>query len=388
MRLTIARKALVDLVSCGTATAPKTAIAPIVTHARLRADPRFGLLIASTDLDKIVEARADADVQARGALTVDADKFKTTVDRLKGDEVSLALDEKRDLILKCGKSRVRFATLAAEDWPTWDWEISGASFETSGAQLSRLLTIPLLAAGLGGVNPIYESVFIHAREWSEAPSLAATATNGHVLLVTTIGRPEGADSLPDNGGRPGVLLSVETARLALRLFAGEEKVLIAADRNKVSFEGAGARLSSKLVEGVYPHYEGIIPGESETSILLDRQRAVSAVSLIETFATKDRGRKLQCAGSDEGFVMAAGDMEAGDATDVADAEITGVVKPFGLSSEYLKLMLGAFKSETLRLDYFDPSKPLRLSTEAEADMVGVLSTMRINTNLVASPGHE
>jgi DNA polymerase-3 subunit beta len=389
MRLTISRQELAGLVARGTSTAPKTSVAPIVTHARLRA--RNGTIyVASTDFDKVVEAAGNAIVEMPGALTVDADKLKTTVDRLKGDEVSLTVDGNRDLVLKCGRSRVRFATLAAEDWPSWDWKVDGARFEIAGAQLSRLLTNPLTPAGIAPPGMIYSAIFLHTGDWDQGePALLSAGTNGHILFVTAIGRPEGAEAMPENGGRPGALLSVDTARLALKLFGGgDDKVLIEVAQNKVVFEKQGTRLASKLVDGTFPEYSRAIPDDSETFLQLDRERALASVALIETFITKDQGHKLQCAGSDEGFVMAAGDRADGDATDIADAEITGSVKPFGLSSQYLKIMLNAFRAETVRLDYHDPTKPLRVSSSTELDMIGVLSTMRINTNLVSEPAHE
>lgn len=387
MRLTIPRTELAALVARGCSAAPRTAIAPIVRNARLVV--KGGTLsISTTDLEQIVEASTACTVEKAGATTVEAERFASAVSKFKGDEVSMSLED-RDLIVKCGRSRLRFAVLPVEDWPSWDWTVSGARFEVTGQDLSRLFTNPAAAAAMGANGNNLHSVFLHSRlDWNNGdPALAAVGTNGHIVLLAAIPNPDGAETMPDNGGRPGALLSLETVAAALRLFRNEKSVALEVSNNRVVFTGETTRLAAKLVEGIYPGYERIIPEPQETRILVDRARCLDSIALLDTFNTKDAGHKLECVANDDGFVLATGSFE-GEGVDIVDAEVEGTVKPFGISSIYLRTVLGAFKSETVSISYEEPSKPVLFTAGDELDLTAVVGTMRITTNRVSEPAHE
>lgn len=385
MRLTIPRIDLASLVARGCSIAPKTAIAPIVRHARLVL--KGGTLsISTTDLEHIVEASTACTMDKPGATTVDAERFSAAVSKFKGDEVSISLED-RDLIVKCGRSRLRFATLPVEDFPSWDWSADGARFELAGAELARLLTHPAAAAAMGASGNNLHSVFLHCRSFGGDDVLASVGTNGHIVLLAALSAPDGASVMPDNGGRPGAILSLETTGAALRLFRGEKAVAVEVSRNRVVFTGETTRLAAKLVEGIYPGYERIIPLPQETRILVDRTRCLDSIALLDTFNTKDAGHKLECAANDDGFILATGSGD-GEGVDIADAEVTGRVQPFGISSLYLRTVLGAFKSETVTISYEEPSRPVLFLSDAETDLTAVVGTMRITTNRVSEPAHD
>lgn len=388
MRLNIERKELVSLLSRGATSAARLSPVRIVTHARLIAKAGT-LAVASTDLERMVEATAPCAIEKPGSTTVEAEKLVQAVAKMKGDTVSISLDG-ADLIVKCGRSRVRFATLPVADWPALNGEIEGEHFELTGADLHALLAKPAETGAMASNATILNGVFLHARfdfGTDSVPVLAAAGTNGHVLIAASIEMPEVHTTLPDNGGRGGVTLSIETTRSALRLFTGDTPLRMFVDKGRIVIESETARLVSKLIEGIYPPYERIIPARQETTISLNRSSALASVDLLETFITKDSGNKLECAASEEGFVLASGSTES-DGVDVADAEANGDIRPFGMSSRYLKTVLNAFTGELVTLSYEDPSRPILFVSDSEPLVVGVVSTMRVSTERVSVPRFE
>lgn len=383
MKLSIKRAALADLMAKGGASAPKNSPVPIIGHARLIA--RRGVLrVSTTDYELQAEALAEAEIEADGSTTVDAGKLSTIVSRLPVDAViSLAIDG-ADLVVKSGRSRVKLATLPVDDWPALDAKslhAEGASFDVTGTDLSRLLGRSSAAAGVNKSQTTLASVFLHTREWNGSAALAGVGTNGHILVAAAIPLPEGADAMPANGGRPGIVVSLETASAALKLFKGSETVRITVSSRLVSFEDDATRLTSKLLECVYPDYPRIIPEISGDRINFLRAPAVASVTLLESFATREQGHKLECGAGGVGLILAAAET-GGDGIDYVEGEVDGTVQPFGVSSLYLKQMLGAFGTETITLSFTGIGGAIRVYADDDEATVGVIMPMRVSGDLV------
>lgn len=390
MKLTIARKDLADLIARGASSSQRGSVIPVLAHCRLTAKART-LRVSSTDLEMQAEALGGAEVETEGETTVPADKLKQFVDKLpvKGDvAVSLALED-GVVIAKAGRTRARFPTLPPADLPMLDGPTSleTAMFSISGADLDRLLGRTTPIAQIAPPDQ-FRAVFLHARQWQGKPSLCAVATNRHVLIAASVEQPDGAGALPETTGGRGVLLSPATAASALRLFRAEESVRITVDRAKIVFEGATTRLVSKLVDGVYPDYTRIIPEPSRNRVVLDRAGAVATVSLLETFNDdSSQGRKLEAAPADNGLALAAGGVsDGGDGFAVTEAEVQGEVQPFGLSSAYFRMILGAFKAETVTLSVGDGKAPLVFEAGDEPDTLGIVMPMKVSGRLASEVG--
>lgn len=390
MKLVISRNDLADMMSKGGTTAERVSVIPILKHVRLVAGEGV-LRVSTTNLNMQAEAVGGAAIDTPGATTVDAEKLKTIVDRLpRGSDILLTL-EGDNLIVKSGRVKSRLPTLPVTDWPNLDGKLQGdvASFTVSGHGLDRLIARPSGISGLvDGTRANLQGVFLHRRHWRNEDCLCAVATNGHTLLLTSIDCPDGAEALPTHGnGETGILIPQETAAAALKLFRSEEAVHISTSRTRIIFEGSTSRLASKLADAVYPDYRRILPEPSENLIRADRADCIARVSLLETFATKEHGHKLEAAPAETGLALAASGGAEGDAYAVAEAECEGNVPTFGLSSQYLKIMLGAFKAETLTISVRDAGDPLLFTADNEKDTLGVVMPMRVS-GFIARGGIE
>ena len=247
MKFTIPRNDLADMLAKGGTSNEKVTTVPILKHARLIAKDNQ-LRVSTTNLDLQAETIGAVSIEVEGETTVDAEKLKSTVDRLpRGADISVWLDG-GDLFVKSGRSRVRLPTLPVSDWPSLDSRFGSdaARFNVSGAELDRLLGRTTPVGALETVRAALQGVFVHVREWEGVRALAAAASNGHTFLITTIeAEVEGVEHLPANGGGDhGVLLPIKTAEKALALFRGESSVRVSAFRTIAGSSPRRAAISS------------------------------------------------------------------------------------------------------------------------------------------------
>ncbi|WP_316206039.1 DNA-directed DNA polymerase [Bradyrhizobium sp. SZCCHNR3058] len=383
MKLKINRDKLADIVTRGVSSAPKNSPAVIANNARIVV--KHGMLhVATTDFQMQVEASGECNMEREGATTVDASKLKLVVDRLpKGVDVTIDFDESNyEMIVKAGRSRTTFPTLAAEDWPARQYREEGATFTLDGADLVKLFGHTAQELSTVPNSPM-QGVFFHVA----GGRLAAVGTTGMILIMSSIPAPEGAEDMPqDSSGRPGIIVSAETVSQILRLFRSADEVTVIVNEHSIFVSTSTTRFCSSLLLGTYPNYTPLVSTPSETRIKLERDACASAVSLLEPFALKDQGYRLQCAGSDEGFVVAVGS-QTGGGVDVVEADINGEVAAFGLNGQFMKTMLGSFKSSVIALHPDHDNRRVLFQAEDEPSMVGVIGMMNISTEMAAGPTH-
>lgn len=384
MKFKINRDTLADIVSRGVSSAPKNSPAVIANNARIVVQDG-AISIATTDFEMMVEATGACEVEVNGATTVDAMKLKTVVDRLpKGVDVTFTMDTaKYELIAKAGRSRTTFPTLAAEDWPARDYSMDGAQFALEGTDLVRLFGHTAQALSTVPNSPM-QGVFLHVAD--EGKRLAAVGTTGTILFKATVPAPDGADDMPMNDNRPGVILSAETVNAVIRLFGKADVVNIVANANSVFFYTDTTRFCSSLLVGTYPNYLPLVSNPAAESIVVSRESCASTVALLETFASKELGHRLQCAGSEEGFVIAVGS-QTGGSVDVVEATINGEIAAFGINGMFMKTMLNSFRASSIALHPDHRNRRIMFQADDE-HLTGVIAMMNIATDLASGPKHE
>lgn len=384
MKLKINRDTLADIVARGVSSAPKNSPAVIANNARIIAQDGT-ISIATTDFEKMVEATGACEVEANGATTVDALKLKAVVDRLpKGVDVSMTMDPtKYELIVKAGRSRTTFPTLAAEDWPARDYSMDGAQLTLEGSDLVRLFGHTAQALSTVPNSPM-AGVFLHVAE--NGKRLAAVGTTGTILFKATVPAPDGADDMPMNDNRPGVILSSETVNSVLRLFRSADVVNVVVNSSSIFFYTDTTRFCSSLLVGTYPNYLPLVSNPAAENVVVSREACASTVALLETFASKELGHRLQCASSDDGLVIAVGG-QTGGSVDVVEATINGEIPAFGINGMFMKTMLNSFRSSSIALHPDHRNRRIMFQADDE-HLTGVIAMMNISTDLASGPKHE
>src|SRR5690606_2997652 len=121
----------------------------------------------------------------------------------------------------------------------------------------------------------------------EGGRLTLAACNGHTLVqvVTDSDLPAGASD---------IILGPKFCRIAQSL-AGEAKepVTLAWREGKASLDAGSVSLIGKAIEGTFPDYRRVIPGES-TRVVVDPESLRDAVRRVTMIATeKTRAIKLE-----------------------------------------------------------------------------------------------
>lgn len=220
-------------------------------------DARDGqVTITATDLDMQIVRTFAAEVGEAGAFTVEAERFTNVIGSFP-DGAQVELTEADGFVsLKSGRSRFRFPTLTAKDFPPLPFAEPITSFD-GDARLLQALAAVRHAVSTNETRFHLCGAFIGTKDGG----LEIAATDGDQCLAVC--RP---DLQADIEG-----LTIGTAAIdALTKRGGEYKVEICADAegaaNKIRFTWADASITAKLIEGAFPAYAKVIPTETFDAI--------------------------------------------------------------------------------------------------------------------------
>lgn len=358
-RLTIAAEALKAAVHRACSVSPDKATIPILGHVLLRAD-RNGLAVTGTDLDRQATARAEADVDEPGAITVTAKTIEDVTAKLPaGAEVSLTADAVEGIaVLKCGRSRFKLLGLDPDDFPEFAPEAMGQGFpyriELAGKTLADVLTRVRFAISTEETRYYLGGVYVHVVEVDGEPRLRLVATDGHRLARIDTAHAEGLDP-----AMPGVIIPRtvvgEFIKLAKEADAGN--VVLELSRTLVRLTvGAGA-LTSKLIDGTFPDYQRVIPTEFLREATAPTLALIECLERVRVMAdAKTKGVRLALS-ADLLTVSLRRPYDASEAHDEVDVQLDGPGGVVDFNARFLAEILAQTGGDRVRLKLGDDMAP-------------------------------
>lgn len=366
MKLVIERKNLLDVLNRVGRIAPTNSPVAVLSNVVLTASPD-GLNVRASDLDIEISETAPASVSVSGNTTVNAKMLSDIVRKLPdGAQVSIELQDGKPLIVKAGRSRFQLQTLPLTDFPDFSADISDSvSFKIPSESLSELLSRTSFAAANDGARQYLNGVHFH----NDGDYLVAVATDGHRLARCRCNLPEAKDT-------PPVIIPRKTVSEVQKLAANhDDEVTVTVSYSQIRFEIGPTKLFSKLVDGVFPDYQQVIPTEQEIVVEADTKSFVDAVGRVSTVST-DRGRVIK-------LVFGNGKVSLSQRSDIGESEEeieigteVGEIT-IGFNSKYLMDILDTADSEQIRIGMNDPAAPALFNPVGRDDVLYVAMPMRV-----------
>lgn len=242
-------------------------------------------------------------------------------------EFTLHVEEGKATLV-AGKSRSRFSTFPAVDFPDIPTSASASLFcKIQSKELVELLERGTLAASQTEEFPLYLS-----SAWFEVQ-------DEHLKIVATDNRrlSLGLGSVQE-GSQGGALLlpmkGIKDLVRVLGVFSSETVLDILFDDSQVYFVAEGVEFAVRRVESRFPPYEKILPKSASTHLVIDRLELFSALDRLDV-VVRDYNRTVILdlkPGGD--CIMTAWAPEFGRAVEEIACTIDGDPLKIGVNSRY------------------------------------------------------
>ena len=349
MKVKFNKAAFQEALNLVTSIVPSRTPKPILQCIKITAADG-AVSVCSTDLEVgITYTIAQVEVDTDGEIVVPADKLAAIV-RESVDEVIEVEAKEASVSIQGADSHFTIYGHEPSQYPTVPGLDGEADLQISLDNLQEGIEQTVFAAAKESTR-----YALNGTLWEvKGKKLTLVATDGRRLAKSVVTMNASAKSeLP--GGR--IIVPAKTM-LLLDKIGGDAESVVAVKfvNNQVVLNTGQAVISSNLVEGNFPKYEDIIPGDYDNKVELPTDAVLSAVRRAALLANEDsKGIKI---GIKKGaMVFSSRAPETGDAQIDMDVDYSGDAIEIGFNPQFLVDVLKVIKADSFTLELGDADRP-------------------------------
>lgn len=337
---------------------------PILSNVLLQAS-ESGLTLTTTDLDVSVRLTIEAAVERPGATTLPARRLFSIVRELPASDILFDIDSRNGASIRCGASSFKILGLPEEEFPPLPKFENARVFNIAQKELKDGLKKTSYAISTDETRYVLNGVLHSFRD----NKLSLVATDGRRLALVDIELEFPRSSEVD------VIIPTKAVTELSRLLKEEGEVKVSISENQVAFELNGALLISKLIEGNYPNYRQVIPGEARERVTLERETFLNCVRRVSLLAS-DKSNSVKLIFSKNNIEINATTPDVGEARESVPVIYKGKEMTIAFNPEFLMAPLRNLPNDEVYLDLIDEMSPGVI--KIQTPFLYVLMPMRIS----------
>jgi len=323
---------------------------PILSNVLLRAE-KDRVEFTATDLDVTVACSVEAKVKKAGATTVPVKKLFGIVRELNGMEIDIETDEKNITSVRSGPSFYKIHGLAAEEFPPMPKFKDDKKVPLQQENVKAMMRRTSFAISTDESRYVLNGIYISLKDHK----MTMVATDGRRLALVD----EEVDISEKSSGE--FIVPAKAVGELNRLLQEKGEVEIKFGENQASFalkddKGFSVLLITKLIEGNYPNYKQVIPGEAKERIALVREEFLQALRRAEIM-TSDKANSVKLAFGKNNLAITANSPEVGEARESLAVNYKGKELAIAFNPRYLIEALSALSEDEVFFELIDELSP-------------------------------
>lgn len=254
----------------------KNVTLPVLGNILVEAD-ESSIKISATNLEYAIQISIPGKGIKKGSVCVPAKTLNSLIQSTKEEKITLE-EKQGNLVVSTEQREIKINGLATEDFPLIPHVKKTSFFSIESEVLAEGIGKTLPATSISEFKPELSGIFfqIHGKQGKIA------ATDTFRLAEKTIELSAGGEGLPVS-----FILPHKIAQELPRVWGKREEVVkITVGENQVLFECGGIKITSRLIEGSFPEYGGVIPKTHVISCEVARQELIDSVRASSIFASK------------------------------------------------------------------------------------------------------
>jgi DNA polymerase-3 subunit beta len=350
MNLTISKEQFINgLQSVQNVVSTRTTL-PILSNVLLRAE-NDKLQFTATDLDVTIACAVEAKVKKPGASTVPVKRLFGIVRELATAEIDLEVDDKNSCTIRSGPSFYKINGLGADEFPPLPQFKEDKKVVLPQETLKGMLKKTSFAISTDESRYVLNGIFISLKDHK----MTMVATDGRRLALVD----EEMDVSEKSQGE--FIVPAKTVNELNRLLQDKGQAEIHFAENQASFtlkddKGSGVLIVTKLIEGNYPNYRQVIPGETKERVALVREEFLHALRRAEIM-TSEKSNSVKLSFGKNKLEITANSPEVGEAKETLGINYKGPDIAIAFNPKYMIDPLNALVNDEVFLELIDELSP-------------------------------
>jgi len=318
---------------------------PILSNVLLHAADGQ-LRFTTSDLDVGIRSGIEAAIDKPGATTLPARRLLSIVRELPASEITVEVDSKNVASIRSGPSFFKILGLPEEEFPPLAKFENAKTFTLRQKDLRDALKKTSYAISTDETRYVLNGILFSFKD----NKLTLVATDGRRLALVDIEL-----ELP-RSNECDVIIPSKAIGEVQRLLTDEGDIKLSIGENQVAFEVGGTLLVSKLIEGNYPNYRQVIPGETKERITLERVIFHDAVHRVSLLAS-EKSNSVKLIFTKNNLEIAANTPDVGEARESLAIAYKGRDMAIAFNPEFLMAPLKNLAVDEVFLDLIDEMSP-------------------------------
>ena len=377
MKFTIKRNAFIKkLTDVQRAISSKTAI-EILTRLKITVTEN-SITLTGSDSDISIENEISTDdsnyellIDEPGSIVLPARFFSEIIKRLPESTFTIEVNEHFQATITSGQTEYQVNGVDADNYPHLPEIDTNEQLTIPADIMKQVINQTVIAVSTQESRPLLTGVHLTIKNGE----LHAVATDSHRLSQRKV-KLSGAEDIDYDIIVPGRSL-VELSRM-IADSTGSLEIQIA--ENQILFNFDNTAFYSRLLEGMYPDTDRLIPQSSETEIELNAVSLLHAIERASLLSHEGRNNvvKLSLNSENQTAVLSSNSPEVGNIEEELQFDkLTGNDIEISFNPDYMKAALQAFGQAEVKLSLTLPLRPFTLMpTEDSEDFIQLITPVR------------
>lgn len=306
------------------------------------------LIIRSTNLEVGVEFQIPAEVKEQGSIAIQGSLFSSILNSISEEEV-VKINVVNNICKITTKTKnITIKGLPTEDYPTIPIIESSDEFTIKSVLFIQNIKSVLMSAAVSDIKPEISSVYMYQK-------------NKELVFVATDSFRLAEKKTPFTGGNlnQGFILPIKNITEIIKILEPlNENILIKTTKTQIAFITKSVYITSRIIQGIYPDYEQILPKTQTTEVVLLKQDLINTLKLSTIFSDKFNKTQFIIDPKIKKFIISTKNTEVGETEVSLEAAVSGEPIDISLNSRHLFDCLNTINQDSVVLNFSGAQKPV------------------------------
>lgn len=273
------------------AVSTKTTL-PILEGILIEADSE--LKLTANNLEIAIECFIKADIKKIGAIVLNSKMFGEIIRRLPESEVFIEVKENNVVVIECENSLFEIKGLPAEGFPSLPSVEKEDGIKISQKIVKDMIKQTIFAVSLDENRPILTGTLIEIKD----NKITFVSIDGFRLAKRT-------NTLSTDYGNKQIVVPGRTLNEISKIIQPvDDELAIYFTKNQILFDMGNCKVVSRLLDGEYLNYNGILPVDHDTKIHINKKDLLASFERASLMIpTEERRFPVKLKISDEKMVL-------------------------------------------------------------------------------------
>ncbi len=322
------------------------------------------LRTTGTDLDLTISVETTVGGEEDGIIVLPSKLANDIVKAVPPGKIEVRI-EGDEAHISAARSEFSLRVIPADEFPRVT-EPPETAVQLDAAAFREALRQVVPAASSDDSRPILTGVLMAA----ENEGLRLVSTDSYRLAVRDL---PGASVLAAD---QSVLVPSRSLNELVKVLDSGEEVTLRLGERDATFEIGNVRVATRLIEGDFPNYRGLIPESHPNNLLVNRVELLEAVRRVRLLAQEATPVRLMM--KSNGLELVAVTQDVGQAHESIDANYDGEELTVAFNPEYLIDGLEITPGDEVSLQTVDALKPSLIRSTDSPDFLYLLMPVRVS----------